>query len=256
MYDRTYYRTVWISDAHLGFKGAKADALLSFLRSISCGTLYLVGDILELWGMKGWNEHCTAVLREIVNLYKSGTRIVYIPGNHDAAIRQSLPVNFGLDVEVTDETIHTTTSGERYVILHGDQFDPIIGHHLQVLGSFIYDRLLSLNGVLHNVRKLMGYKSYWSLSACLKQKAKRAMSYINDFETAAMHHALNKRCDGVICGHIHKAKIADSVVRQYNVRYCNCGDWVESLTALVENPLGGIELVEWHDLRRVSSKAA
>ena len=254
--NRTYYRSVFISDAHLGFRGTNAKNLSSFLKSIRCDYLYLVGDIFDLWAMKKkifWNDHCTSVIRQILKMAKHGTKIIYLPGNHDEAIRSFLPLAFGEEIEVIDETVHVTAAGIKFLVIHGDQFDGVVGSvkWLAVLGSTVYDWLLAANDLLHKIRVKMGYHTYWSLAAFLKHKAKQAMSFIKDFETAVVHHAIKKGCAGAICGHIHHAKIATVEVNGQSVVYANCGDWVESLTALVETEIGDLEIVKWHDLKSV-----
>lgn len=254
--DRTYYRAIFISDTHLGFRGANASNLHSFLKSVRCDYLYLVGDIFDLWEMKKkvyWDSDCTGVLRQILKMVKFGTKVIYLPGNHDDAIRTFLPISLGTDIELIDEALHVTTNGTRFVLIHGDQFDTVVGHMkwLAVLGSVIYGWLLRGNEILHKIRLKLGYHSYWSLAAYLKHKAKRAVSFIKDFEEAVIRHAITKQCDGVICGHIHHAKIQTKEIDNHPIIYANCGDWVESLTALVENEAGDLELIHWHDLKIV-----
>ena len=251
--NRTYYRAVFLSDTHLGFRGANSIALLSFLKSIRCDYLYLVGDIFDLWAMKKkiwWDANCSAIVRQILKMAKHGTKIIYLPGNHDDAIRTFLPFSFGEEITVQEEALHITTNGTRFLLIHGDQFDTVVGHvkWLALLGSTIYDWLLVGNDILHKIRVKMGYHSYWSLAGYLKQKAKRAVSFIKDFEYSVIHYTINHQCDGVICGHIHNAKILEITEKGREFIYANCGDWVESLTALVENSDGKLEIVKWHSL--------
>lgn len=247
MKKRHHYRAVFISDTHLGFRGAQAKALLSFLKSIECDTLYLVGDIIDMWAMKKkiwWNLECNGIIRRILKMAKNGTKIVYLPGNHDESVRGFLPLDLGHNITVVDQTIHETINGDKYAVIHGDQYDVVVGkmRWLAVLGSTIYDLLMATNGWLHAIRVRLGYHTYWSLAGYLKQKAKKAVSVMKDFEQALVHHAAKLECKGVICGHIHNAKviIVDDLI------YANCGDWIESLTALVENDQGEIELLHWH----------
>jgi len=244
---RHRYRSVFISDTHLGFRGAKAKHLADFLKSVECDYLYLVGDIFDFWAMKSriwWNSDCSVVLRRILKMGNNGTKIVYIPGNHDEAIRMFLPFDLGA-IQFLNETIHTTVDGKRLLVIHGDQFDVVIGHMkwLAIVGSTLYDWLLSLNEVVHSIRLKLGYPTYWSLAGYLKQKAKRAVSYMRDFETAVMRYTIKHNADGAVCGHIHNAKLTeiDGLV------YANCGDWIESLTALVEHKDGKLEIINWHD---------
>ena len=243
-----YYRAVFISDVHLGFRGTNAANLASFLKSIRCDYLYLVGDIFDIWAMKkkvAWDSNCTIVVRQILKLAKHGTKIVYLPGNHDDVIRSFLPLAFGPEIEIVDEALHITTNGNRFVLIHGDQFDTVVGHMkwLAVLGSTVYDWLLLGNDILHKIRMKLGYHSYWSLAGYLKHKAKRAVSFIADFEEAVVRHAIKKQCDGVICGHIHHAKIALMEIDHHPIIYANCGDWVESFSALVEISNGDLEII-------------
>lgn len=250
MKKRTYYRAIFLSDLHLGFRGAQAKQLLSFLKSVECDILYLVGDIFDLWAMKNkiwWDVNCSEVLRRILKMVKSGTKIVYLPGNHDDQIRNFIPFTLGPEIEFVDTTIHITSSGLRFAILHGDQYDVVVGHMkwLAVLGHHLYDLLLMCNGTLHFIRTKLGYHQYWSLAAYLKSKAKKAVSFVKDFEKAVLIHAAENDCNGVICGHIHTPKIYTT---DEGLVYANCGDWIESLTALVENGEGNLELIQWHDI--------
>jgi UDP-2,3-diacylglucosamine pyrophosphatase LpxH len=245
---KNYYRSVFISDLHLGFRGANSSAILSFLKSVQCDYLYLVGDIFDLWAMKKkiwWNSDCTAIIRHILKMAKNGTKVVYLPGNHDDAIRSFLPFSFGTEIEIKDEAIHITSNGTKFILIHGDQFDAIVGKlkWLSVLGSVIYDWLLVGNDILHKIRVKLGYHSYWSLAGYMKQKAKKAVSYINDFEKAVLYHIIKNDCDGGICGHIHKAKIETVEKDGKTYIYANCGDWVETNSAIIENSEGNLELI-------------
>jgi UDP-2,3-diacylglucosamine pyrophosphatase LpxH len=246
---RTHYRSVWISDLHLGFRGCKAKQLHNFLKSIECDFLYLVGDVFDLMAMRSrihWDAETTGVIRRILKMMKRGTRVVYITGNHDEPIRLFVPFAAGSEIAIENEIIHVTKSGKRLMVIHGDKFDFVVGHMkwLTILGSRLYDWLLSLNSILHTVRVRLGFTKYWSLSAYLKSKTKRAISFVHDFESAAMLYAEKNECCGVICGHIHTPKM----YVDRGILYANCGDWVESLSALVENDEGNLELVHWHDL--------
>lgn len=230
---REHYRAVFISDLHLGSRGSKAKNLLAFLKSIECEQLYLVGDVFDMWAMKSkiwWNEDCTAVIRRILKMMKHGTKVTYLAGNHDDAMRHFIPISFGTEIEIVDEAIHVTSSGDRYLIIHGDIFD-FVARWLAIVGAHIYDWLLACNGFVHKIRLMVGFKNYWSLSGYLKKKTKRAVSAVKDFETAVLRYAAKKNCTGVICGHIHSAKL----YTVNGIKYVNCGDWVESLTAIVED---------------------
>ena len=237
-------RTVWISDVHLGTPGCNAELLLDFLKSTECETLYLVGDIIDGWQLrKGWywpTRH-NDVVRCILKKAKHGTRVVYVPGNHDEALRDFTGLNFG-GVEVVDDIIHRTADGRDLLVIHGDQFDGVVlyARWLAFLGDHTYTLLLKLNRVVNAVRKRLGLP-YWSLSSHLKKKVKNAVQYVCSFEAAVAHAASERGADGVVCGHIHTAEI-----RQIgDVTYYNDGDWVESCTALVEQFDGRIEILDW-----------
>ncbi|MBN2885099.1 MAG: UDP-2,3-diacylglucosamine diphosphatase [Chromatiaceae bacterium] len=240
------YRSIFISDVHLGSRGCQAEFVLDFLRSTQCRQLYLVGDIVDLWAMKNglyWPEQHNQVVREILDKARQGVEVIYIPGNHDELFRDHLGAEFG-HVTVRDEVEHTTVDGRRFLVLHGDRFDGVVQHGkwLAHLGSHAYDALLALNGTVNRVRRLFGM-GYWSLAGYLKQRVKNAVSYISDFEGVLAAEARRRSLDGMICGHIHHAEIRDIE----GVSYCNCGDWVESCTALVEHHDGRMELLRWTD---------
>ena len=238
------YRTIFVSDTHLGTRGCKAELLADFLARNSCDTLYLVGDIVDGWQLKRrwyWNEAQTRVVGEILRKVDEGTRVIYVPGNHDEFLRDYCGRCYA-GVEVVRETIHETADGKRLLVLHGDQFDGVIAYArwLAHLGDWAYSTALRLNEVLHGVRRMFGMP-YWSLSAYLKQKVKNAVEYISRFEQAVAHAASLRGVDGVVCGHIHQAEMR----RIGTVLYLNDGDWVESCTALVEDALGNLEILRW-----------
>jgi UDP-2,3-diacylglucosamine pyrophosphatase LpxH len=244
------YRSVWISDVHLGFRGCQAEFLLDFLQATDCKRLYLVGDIIDLWAMKKgvfWPQAHNNVVRAILDKARADTEVIYVPGNHDELLRLHTGSDFG-NVAVRDEIIHTTVDGRRFLILHGDKFDHVVQHKrwLAVLGANLYDLLLSVNHRLNWVRKRLGL-GYWSLAAYLKHRVKNAVNYIGDFEQAVAREAKAQDVDGMICGHIHHAEIRDIE----GVTYCNCGDWVESCTALVEHHDGTIELLRWTEEQEI-----
>jgi len=239
-------RTVWISDVHLGYRGCSAKYLLEFLRATECDYLYLVGDIIDFWSMKRkpfWPQAHNNVIRTILGKAKHGTRVVYVPGNHDHNLREYDGVEFG-NVRIANEAIHTGVDGRRFLVLHGDQFDSVVRASplIASLGSHAYDLLLRLNRHVNWVRSKLG-KPYWSLAAFLKHKVKNAVQYISSFEQAVAHEAARHGVDGVVCGHIHRAEIE----KLGDVLYCNCGDWVESCTALIEHHDGSFELMHWSD---------
>ena len=237
-------RTIWISDIHLGTRGCNAELLLDFLRAHECETLYLVGDIVDGWRLrKGWywpDAH-NEVVRRILKAAHRGTRVVLIAGNHDEMLRPYAGLLFG-GVEIALETIHTTADGRRLLITHGDAFDVVVLYHrwLAFLGDQAYGLLLRLNVVLNMVRRQLKLP-YWSLSSYLKKRVKNAVAYVGEFEEAVARAARDRQVDGLVCGHIHCAE-----VRQIGeVTYYNDGDWVESCTALVEDPDGSIRIVDW-----------
>jgi UDP-2,3-diacylglucosamine pyrophosphatase LpxH len=239
------HRTIWISDVHLGTPGCKAEFLLDFLRCNESETLYLVGDIIDGWRLrKGWHwpQAHNDVVQKILRKARKGTRVVYVPGNHDEFARGYLGNAFG-GIQVVDEMVHRTVDGRRLLVTHGDLFDAVVqrARWLALLGDKLYVLILSLNHWFNRARARMGF-GYWSLSQYLKHKAKGAVSFITDYEQALAREARERGLDGVVCGHIHKAEIrmVDGIL------YCNDGDWVESLTALVEDHAGQLRIVEWN----------
>ena len=237
-------RTIWISDTHLGTAGCNAELLLDFLKSVQPETLYLVGDIIDGWRLKRgwyWPPLHNDIVRRVLKLAHKGTRVVYVPGNHDEALRDFTGLNFG-GVEVLPEVIHVTADGRRLLVLHGDEFDGVVlyARWLAFLGDRAYALLLRLNVVFNAVRRRFGLP-YWSLSAHVKKKVKNAIAFISRFEEAVAHAARDRGVDGVICGHIHSAEIREFA----GVTYYNDGDWVESCTALIEHPDGRMEIVDW-----------
>lgn len=240
------YRAVWISDVHLGFRGCNAEALLDFLRSTRCDYLYLVGDIIDIWQMKKkpyWPQAHNDVIRTLLGKAKHGTKVIYVPGNHDEYARDFNKMSFG-NVRIKKQAIHTTADDRKLLILHGDQFDAIVisSPFLGKLGSKLYDLLLQMNIIVNAVRRWLGLE-HWSLAAFLKHKVKNAVQFISSFEEAVAHEADRQNVDGVICGHIHHAEISTIA----GVTYYNCGDWVESCTALVEDDDGQMKIIYWLD---------
>jgi UDP-2,3-diacylglucosamine pyrophosphatase LpxH len=237
-------RTAWISDIHLGTAGCQAAALLDFLRHVECETLYLVGDIIDGWQLRRtwyWPQSHNDVVQKILRKARKGTRVVFVPGNHDEFARRYATHNFG-GVDVMDECMHELADGRRLWVTHGDLFDGVIqcAKWLAYLGDTAYELTLKLNRAFNRVRARLGLP-YWSLSRYLKLKVKRAVSYVGDFEAAVAREARRRGAHGVVCGHIHHAEMRwiDGVL------YCNDGDWVESLTALVEHFDGQLEIVDW-----------
>lgn len=241
-----HVRSIWISDVHLGFSGCSANHLLKFLRRMRCDNLYLVGDIVDFWALRKrryWSQDHNNVIRSILGKAKHDTRVVFIPGNHDEVMRGYLGLALG-NVEITNEIIHETPDGRRFLVLHGDQFDGAVMNSklLGMIGGGLYDLLLKLNGLVNRVRSTMGLE-YWSLASFLKQRVKNAVKYISNFEQAVAKAARYHNVDGLICGHIHRPEISQIE----GVSYLNCGDWVESCTALLEHFDGAIELVHCSD---------
>lgn len=242
------YRTVFISDLHLGTRGCQAELLLDFIRSIECDTLYLVGDIVDGWKLKSgwyWPQSHNDVVQKILRMARKGTAVVYVPGNHDDRVRDFIGVHFG-GVVVARDAIHQTADGLRWLVMHGDEFDGVVqqARWLALLGDWSYRFILALNTGYNRVRRRLGF-GYWSLSAFLKGKVKNALQFVEDFEQAVAAEAGRRGVDGVICGHVHKAEMRHID----GVRYVNDGDWVESCTALVEHADGRLEILEWAKLR-------
>jgi UDP-2,3-diacylglucosamine pyrophosphatase LpxH len=241
---RTAFRTLFLSDVHLGTKAAQADQLLAFLRAHDAETIYLVGDIIDGWALKGgwhWPQSHNDVVQKVLRKARKGARIIYLPGNHDEFLRDYYGTHFG-GIEVQETAIHVAADGKRYLVLHGDAFDFVIRNAkwLAHLGDAAYDFAIFLNRIATAIRRRMGLP-YWSLSAWAKMKVKNAVNVISEFETALVKEARRLEVDGVICGHIHHAVIRDID----GVRYLNSGDWVESLTAIGERHDGSMEIIRW-----------
>jgi UDP-2,3-diacylglucosamine pyrophosphatase LpxH len=248
------YRTIFISDVHLGTKGCQSRLLLDFLRRTDADTIYLVGDIVDAWRLKqGWywpQEH-NDVVQKLLRKVRKHVRMVYVPGNHDEFLRDYYGIHFG-GVEVAEHAIHVGVDGRRYLVVHGDAFDLVVRHArwVALLGDSAYEFALWLNGHLNAVRRHLGL-TYWSLSQWAKLKVKKAVNYIGDFENALVTDARKHGTDGVICGHIHHAAIRDFG----GIRYMNCGDWVESCTALVETYDGRFQILHWTDVEGATDAA-
>ncbi len=238
------YRSIWISDVHLGTRGCQADMLLEFLRLTESEKLYLVGDIIDGWRMRKnfyWAQSHNDVIQKVLRKARKGTQVIYIPGNHDEAAREYLGLEFG-GIKVQGDAVHETADGRKFLIVHGDEFDVITKYAkwLALLGDSAYNLLLWVNTWLNRIRRWFKLP-YWSLSAYLKHKAKKATEFIGRFEGALAEEAKRRGLDGVICGHIHHAEIR----QVQTVLYCNDGDWVESCTALVEHDDGRLEILDW-----------
>lgn len=238
------YRTIWVSDIHLGIKYSRVEELLKFLKENECEILYLVGDVIDGWALKRkwyWDNNANLLVQKILRKSRHGTRVVYLSGNHDEFLRFiERPFSFG-NIEVQEEVIHTTAKGVKYLVIHGDKFDGMLNKikWISHLGSFFYDVILWLNVVVNKWRRKMGMQ-YWSLSHVIKQKVKEAVKFINHFETLLSTEAKRKNVDGVVCGHIHNAcfKNIDGI------EYYNCGSWLEQCNAVVEHMDGKMEIIK------------
>jgi UDP-2,3-diacylglucosamine pyrophosphatase LpxH len=244
------YRSLFISDLHLGTKGAQAEALLEFLREHDAETIYLVGDIVDGWRLRSswyWPQAHNDVIQKLLRKARKGARIVYVPGNHDEFLREFCGLHFG-DIEIAETTMHDAADGRRYLVMHGDAFDLVVRHArwLAFLGDWAYVAALALSTRINIVRRRLGF-TYWSLSAWAKAKVKNAVSFIGRFEETLAAEAKRHGVDGVICGHIHSAAMRDFG----GFTYINTGDWVESCTAVVEHRDGRMEIIRWQEFSRV-----
>nr|WP_143762977.1 UDP-2,3-diacylglucosamine diphosphatase [Ramlibacter tataouinensis] len=237
-------RAVFVSDLHLGTPGCQAGPLLEFLKAHPSDYLYLVGDIVDGWQLRKrwfWPQAHNDVVQKLLRRARKGCRVVYVPGNHDEFARNFVGHQFG-GIEVAAEAVHVTATGRRLWVIHGDHFDAVVqgARWLAYLGDTLYEFTLRVNRHLNAWRARLGLP-YWSLSAYLKHKVKKALNYVTSFETAVAQEARRRGHDGVVCGHIHRAEMREID----GVLYCNDGDWVESRTALVEHLDGRLEIVHW-----------
>ena len=243
------YRTIWISDIHLGTPACQAERLLDFLKHHDSEYLYLVGDVFDGWSLKRgwfWKQSYNDVIQKILRRARKGCKITYIPGNHDSFARDYDGLHLG-GIAIAKRTEHQTVDGRRLLIMHGDEFDGVVttARWLAVLGSVLYDFTIWLNRIFNRVRRAFGYP-YWSLSAWLKHQVKNAVMFIDRFEDALAEEARRHQAAGIVCGHIHRAAIHDLG----GVTYYNTGDWVESCTALVEHVDGSMEIITWPEPAR------
>ncbi len=239
-------RALFLSDVHLGMRPIQVGQLMSFLRAHDAETIYLVGDIIDGWRMaKSWHwpPEYNELAQILLDKANAGTRVVYLPGNHDEFLREYLGTYFG-EIELIDRTVHTSANGKTYLVIHGDQFDVVVmnAKWLAHVGDWAYNFALRVNIAINWARRRLGLQ-YWSLSAWAKQKVKNAVSVIGRFEEALVHEARESGVDGVICGHIHFADMHDRL----GIHYINTGDWVESCTAIAETTDGIFELIKWTD---------
>ncbi len=254
--DKMFYRAIFLSDIHLGSRGCQAELLLDFLKHHTCERLYLVGDIVDGWRLKSslyWPQSHTDAVRRVLTLAKRNTQVIYVTGNHDEFLRKYSDLSIG-NIRLVDEAEHVTADGRRLLVIHGDQYDVISRYHrwLAFLGDAGYTLLLRVNQWFNVLRRHLGY-GYWSLSAWVKHKVKEAVNAMSQFEVAVAHDCRRRGFDGVVCGHIHRALIEDIE----DIRYHNCGDWVESCTALAEDRSGRLRLIDWSGHReRVLEEAS
>jgi UDP-2,3-diacylglucosamine pyrophosphatase LpxH len=239
------YRTIWISDVHLGTPGCNATTLADFLKRTPCEHLYLVGDIIDGWSLSSqfyWPQEHSNVIRRILTKAKRGTQVTYVAGNHDEFLRKYLAFDLSMgNIRVVSEAHHTTADGRRLLVTHGDQFDVITRHHrwLALAGDAVYTATMTVSRVLNRVRARAGL-DYWSLAAFAKRHVKTAVNIVSNFESSVAHECRRRRFDGVVCGHIHHAEVRDID----GITYHNCGDWVDSCTALAEDYNGHIRILD------------
>jgi UDP-2,3-diacylglucosamine pyrophosphatase LpxH len=238
-------RSIFLSDIHLGTRACHAERLLEFLRDYDSDQLFLVGDIIDFWAMaRGvhWPSAQNTVIQKILKRARHDVRVVFIPGNHDEIAREHVGTTFG-NIHVVHDHVHIAADGKRYLVMHGDEFDHVTKYHrwLAILGDRAYATIVRLNLMLSWIRRTLGVPGYWSLAGYAKRKVKTAVSFIYDFEDAVARHAKERGVDGVICGHIHVATIRN----MHGLIYINCGDWVDSCTAIVEHQDGRMELIHW-----------
>ncbi len=242
--DKRFYRSVWISDVHMCTKDCRAEVLYTFLDSIKCDYLYLVGDIIDVWAMRNkwhWPKPYNEVVHKLLKRSRKGAKVYYIPGNHDEFFRGFVGYQFG-DVEIVDHAYHETADGRRFLVLHGDEFDTLVRYHAWAsrLGSWAYRYLIAVNRAFNAVRRRLG-RPYWSLAGAIKRKVQQAVKHLTHFEDLLAGEARRQKVDGVICGHTHQPALREIE----GILYCNTGDWIESCTALVELESGELEIVWW-----------
>lgn len=241
---QSHFRSLWISDTHLGGRNLKSDQLFDFLQKTESEYLYLVGDIFDLLKLKKnwyWPEVNDRIINLILQKAQNGTKVIYLPGNHDAQLRQYVGTDFN-GISICAEAIHKSANGSHFLVLHGDRFDCVVQNSrwLAHIGGILYDTLLNINRWYNSIRARRG-KGYFSISAYLKHKCKIVVNYIGSFEQVLTDEIERKKVDGIICGHIHHA----SIKSLGNYLYSNSGDWVESCTALAENDNGTIGIIQW-----------
>lgn len=240
------YRSIWISDIHLGTKHAQVDKLLAFLRDTECEHLYIVGDFIDGWQLRRkwyWTEDYNVLIQKLLRKHRKKTRVTLIYGNHDEFLEKFVGMSFGA-VKLVERAVHTTADGKCYLVIHGHQFDGLshFNRLLDRVGSALYDQILNLNVWINRARRTLGF-GYWSFASYIKLKAKAAVKYVTDYEDSMIQFARKSGMAGVICGHIHRPEIRDLG----DVFYMNCGDWVENCTALAEDFEGKFTLIKFHE---------
>lgn len=240
-----HYRTIWISDIHLGTKGCQADSLLHMLKTTESDYLFLVGDIIDFWAIKRksyWPTIHNTIIQKILKKARHGTKVIFIPGNHDEVLRDYVGISFG-DIEIHENYTHTLMDGRQIFCIHGDIYDIVTRYHkhIAILGDIGYSFLLSINRHFNTIRKHLGL-GYWSLSKFIKHQVKEAVNFISDYEQNVVQEARKLHVDGILCGHIHSAEIT-----QFDdILYLNTGDFVESCTSIVETTEGELQLLHWN----------
>ena len=241
------YRTIFISDVHLGFRGCRAEELAAFLKRVKCERVFLIGDIVDMWMLRqrwSWPSTHNQVIRRLLKLARHGTSIIYVPGNNDDALRSYSGLDLG-GIRIARQAIHTLADGKRVLVTHGDEYDLVIQNSrlLALFGAWAYDHLVALNRFVNNVRSLFGL-GRWSFSRIIKKRVKSACTFVSRFEEALTAQAHRRGLDGVVCGHIHEPRIDEQVIDGVAVLYANCGDWIERASALVEHHDGRLEIIE------------
>jgi UDP-2,3-diacylglucosamine pyrophosphatase LpxH len=240
------YRSIWISDVHLGMKHAQVTKLLEFLRDTECEYLYIVGDFIDGWQLRRkwyWSDEYNVLIQKLLRKNRKNTKVIFITGNHDEFLERFLGITFG-SVQLVERAIHVSADGQRYLVIHGHQFDGVMHFNrlLDRVGSALYDWILNLNVWVNRVRRLFGF-GYWSFASYIKMKAKAAVKYVTDYETAMIQYGRKTGMNGVICGHIHRPEIRPVG----DLVYMNCGDWIENCTALAEDFDGKFTLLKYHE---------
>jgi UDP-2,3-diacylglucosamine pyrophosphatase LpxH len=249
-------RAVFLSDIHLGTRACRAEQLLDFLRQLEADHIYLLGDIVDFWSLSRgihWPAAHNTFVQKILKRARHGVPVTFVPGNHDEALREYTGSGFG-EIHMLREAVHVTADGRKYLLIHGDEFDQITRYHrwLALAGDMSYSLLVRLNILLSWVRRKLRKPGYWSLAGYAKRKVKGALDFIYGFEESVAHHARSRGMDGVICGHIHSPVIKDID----GTRYVNCGDWVDSCSAIVEHMDGRLELLHWEQPHVIAATAA